>query len=485
MAMVMRASMLALAFASACGIEPRDGQFLCPDGQCPDGQRCDLDGVCRVVAADVDGGGTTDGATTTDGAATDGATPTDGGPTDEVCAPDPTTGAALDEDRDGEVDEGCAWHFGTPHLVPRVHVGPAHHFALALSADALRAYVSYGVPDAPVYLLTRTSVREPFVDPPVAVGGTARAGRSYVLVTITSDELLLVAQTESGFAFLERKDPRDAFFEASSALTTGFHPALSPDGLDLYFTVDDGPVRRIHRMRRSDRGSEFGTAMDIGVDLGSAIEFPRVSSDGQALFYRHPAGLSVVTREGDGFSEPTRLPTVGEFVLAEHSTASREVWLTAAPEGNPAIYKLWRAQVCRDGPCPEEARVSCTGGIPSFDGFHCYFATDELSSWEGSEATCQGFGAELASIASAAENTVALGVGTGLWLGLSRRSTTAPFGWSAGEPILFGNWGAMRPSGEMNTDCGYIDASGTWTNTACATPSTALCEREALPTWLP
>ena len=40
--------------------------------------------------------------------------------TPEVCTPSAIGSTPADEDGDGAVDEGCPWHFGTPHWMPPI-----------------------------------------------------------------------------------------------------------------------------------------------------------------------------------------------------------------------------------------------------------------------------------------------------------------------------------------------------------------------------
>src|SRR5688500_822261 len=53
----------------------------------------------------------------------------------EVCAED-----RGDEDCDGEIDEGCPWHFGRPSPLVRLHRSTDFHWSPWLSPDGLRLY---------------------------------------------------------------------------------------------------------------------------------------------------------------------------------------------------------------------------------------------------------------------------------------------------------------------------------------------------------
>jgi len=122
-----------------CSFSPADGQFTCPDGECPEGQRCGVDGICRAFDGDAgprsDAGPRLDAGPRMDGAAADGGPDAgpgvDAGPNDgELCAPDPS-GSSRDDDADGIIDEGCPWFLGQPHFLHELHAAPLPHAGLA------------------------------------------------------------------------------------------------------------------------------------------------------------------------------------------------------------------------------------------------------------------------------------------------------------------------------------------------------------------
>ncbi|MGE0787258.1 MAG: hypothetical protein AB7S26_16420 [Sandaracinaceae bacterium] len=507
---------LVVALLVACQFEARDGQFRCPDGErCPVGQTCGPDLVCHDVLPSDDAGGM-DGAVQSDGGRDSGsrdaalvdadvdAGDVDAGPSlPEVCEPDPTTGAAVDEDRDGAIDETCSgWYFGSPHLVARIHVRGVNHTGLAITPDGQRAYVAAARSGDAIFTTDRGSaVRSPFASAPMPVVGTAVAGRSYGGIAMSADERILVAEAGSASLVLyERTSPSAPFVEATtSVLPAGRHPSLSADGLELFFATTESPPS-IQVATRPDRASPF-RAPDL-VDLGmSGVERPVLSPDGRHLFFTLRASRApyVVTRASDDtFGAPQPLGLVGFDVLA-YVPRARELWLLApagAGQQRPPVASIHRVQVCRDHACPSEAPLLCPSGNLSADGFRCFFGSSATLSFMNAGSACGG--GRLASVmtpedaANASAAAMSAGVSSA-WIGFARAPGVGvlgayQFGWTSGEPVLYEPWEmAGGPMSGADLDCARILNSGApaLRNFDCEMVAGYVCEMEQLPEWLP
>lgn len=507
----------ALWLVGACSLSPRDGQFRCDDGvTCPSSQVC-VDRVCRDPALVRDAMPAGDAGPPPD-ASMDGGRPRDAGADDagppetdaggfdagfdagrpESCEADPETGAAVDEDGDGAIDEGgCGFHFGRPHLVTRIHAGFADHFGMSLNGDATRAYLGVWRAGDPIVFVERGDVGVAFEGPPVPLTSTAAEGRRYGVVSVTADELEMVAQTEAdGLRYFTRAGPEDAFAEDDAiraSLPVGFHPWLSSDGLEL-FVAQDGTsgTRSILRAARSSRGLGFGPATPLALSA-MRVDSPRLSPDGRMLLYLDlDNGLMRAERpaRGEPFGEPARVDgPLGAASFATYHSTSRELWFVRLPGGldAPSVHALHRVQVCRDSECPEEPTIDCPTGSISEDGFHCYtVALDTSATWGAHLAACRGAEGELASVATAAELAVVTSTLDGAWIGLNRGIVSpdpAQFAWSSGEPLLFAPSGGS-PEAPTGSNC--VRALGsTWEAFPCGTLLRGVCEHEALPRWLP
>jgi hypothetical protein len=73
----------------------------------------------------------------------------------------------------------------------------------------------------------------------------------------------------------------DVNFDVASA-----HPAVSQDGLTLYYTAGNAPDERLYQTTRASRNEPFGAPESLGNLVGNqALESPSLSADGLTLFF--------------------------------------------------------------------------------------------------------------------------------------------------------------------------------------------------------
>lgn len=121
--------------------------------------------------------------------------------------------------------------------------------------------------------------------------------------------------------------------------------------------------------------------------------------------------------------------------------------------------------------------TTCTDPGAVIYGGHCYFPLTNVRSWIGSRDTCALRNAHLVTISNAAEQAAVATVGTGeRWIGLLRVSGVSY--WFNGDPSTYRNWLTGEPNG--SGECARMIAGGTWRDTPCTDPFTAICERDSL-----
>jgi hypothetical protein len=437
----------------------------------------------------------------------------------EICTPQDAAieDRAIDESCDGAIDEGCAWHFGAPHAVTIVHSPSfAIHQAGQLSADGLRMYLRGfdAMGRFVVTMSTRASLSAPFAAPvevPImGVPGPALGG-----LAVSPDELEIIVDDdrgapESNLYRATRGSPSASFGPLAplAVLNTtdrDYAPALSRDGLELFFSrLGADGMRRIHHAIRPSLEAEFGAAEALvipGASLGDAGV--AVSLDGSTILFQRldatGSRILIATR-----SAP-RSPEFGtpiEAVDLADAGASRsgpswidertaEVLFISTRDWSPASYGVFRARVCRDGPCADPTPIDCPTGIRSPDGLHCYTGRADLEVWGNARAACLSAGGHLVSIHSVAEHDhvwAAFG-GRNRWLGLDDLATDGAFVWESGEPFTYSNFDPSNPNGGTSQNCGVLwndeGLAGRWADYFCS-PTVGLasvCETETWPTW--
>lgn len=142
------------------------------------------------------------------------------------------------------------------------------------------------------------------------------------------------------------------------------------------------------------------------------------------------------------------------------------------------------------GWCFLVACVSCTYDFDSytpstgcegvaFEG-RCYFVTSSALAFPAANTACEGLGAHLAAVTSAAEQTaVAPLAKTDRWIGLRRppgsTNDAKLFTWVTAESTAFTKWDAGEPDG--SGECARMKPNGAWADASCAAEYIAICER--------
>src|SRR5262249_28978064 len=152
-------------------------------------------------------------------------------------------------------------------------------------------------------------------------------------------------------------------------------------------------------------------------------------------------------------------------------------------------------EVGSDAASPPDAQP-CVGGDaravdPATGACYVFFATPMTR--DAARLACRNLGAavRLASIQSASENAVILGlIGTNdVFIGASDEVTEGTFVWDDGTPFSLTNWNAGEPNnggGMFEEDCVEVLGSrnGVWNDIPCAPPPVGLgsypfvCERD-------
>jgi hypothetical protein len=128
-----------------------------------------------------------------------------------------------------------------------------------------------------------------------------------------------------------------------------------------------------------------------------------------------------------------------------------------------------------------DAAVPCTEAESKTLAGHCYFPINAMK-WNNASNNCKGKGAHLATITSAAEQTLVESIRSGKdrWIGLSRPasspSTEASFVWVTAEAVSYKKWASGEPNG--SGECARVQAAGGWADQNCNTNYDAICERE-------
>ena len=137
--------------------------------------------------------------------------------------------------------------------------------------------------------------------------------------------------------------------------------------------------------------------------------------------------------------------------------------------------------------------LPCTGGDQrtTDSSGTCYEAFFGPLPWTAAQAACAARGGALASITSAAENTLVTGlIGTlDAFVGANDVMSEGTFTWASGEALVYTNWRAGEPNnanGTFEEDCMVVEGGrgGSWDDRPCDTMITAgagayryVCER--------
>ena len=459
-------------------------------------------------------------------------------PTDEQCTESTAGSSPRDEDQDGKVDEGCAWHFGPQHwLAPIVAVNAWETNVVeptAVSRDGKRLYLVHGlganaITTHRILMATRADRSQPF-GAPAAVTGTELANYNVFGLALSEDERegFVVAAPTGGPTDLDlyrmvRPSTTEPFgaLERLAALSTDKpeeRPALRADGLELVWASNQ--VMR-HALRPST-STPFGAPEDLHGIQSEKVNGATLSNDGLTLFYYAvaPNGrfrLYQATRtdpDSATFDTPveiTDLDPTGqlEAFLPVLSESTRELFFASSQPWSPTYYAIWRAEICRDGAC-SSTPVPCAG-VRSPDAMHCYTRLDAAQSHAAAETACASAGGHLASINSQAEHDLLWSMlgNENIWIGAfddargvsecnarsAHGSVAWPcaWGWTSGEPWTYANWATTPTYGaepneynDTSEECGLLwtgETAGHWADTSCASVYRGICETVKYPTW--
>lgn len=134
-----------------------------------------------------------------------------------------------------------------------------------------------------------------------------------------------------------------------------FGPALSNDGLTLYFAAN-GDLFEARRSSLTDTAFEDVTPI-ANANGGLPELTPHVSSDGRTLFFSRDSDgsgnfrdlmQSVRTSPSEAFGAPTPLSALNDPFWSELSPAlrddGRELFFSSSRPGGPGLFDIWRAQ---------------------------------------------------------------------------------------------------------------------------------------------
>lgn len=423
---------------------------------------------------------------------------------------------AVDEDCDGVVDEGCPWHFGRPSPLVRLHGSEGDHYSPILVDERTLWYrPDDGTGRLAIGTATRAgpAARWERADGVEVTGAEALELFSF---SLSADGLELVVEArdtrlaEAPATLLRsRRDTRAEPFRAPVPLTVTtpsvheFNPHLSRDGRELFFVSTRSGTPRIVRSVRGAAGGELGPAMDVplGETLGDVTPF--LTDDGLTLFFaRFEADgswrIHLATREDTSaiaFTAPEVVPGLSfdgaRSFFPFVSQATAEVYFVSDRPWSPARAAIWRARVCREGPC-SEPEIECEDGTLSDDRRHCYRRRTDSDSWSEARARCAEGGGSLVTVHSQAEWDVVRdlrGIVESLWLGGDDRDSECNvdvpgcrFRWATGEPFLFSRWGRGEPNDDGEEDCLEVDGlTGDWNDEGCGEDQRSVCENELFP----
>lgn len=489
------------------------------------GAACSSFGMC-VAPADaggpMDAGSGMDAGVRMDAGASDagpGDAGSDAGPPAEVCTPSTAGSVPTDENGDGVIDEGCPWAFGVAHPVAGVTTIAGNFFHPRPSADGLALYMGTTALGSGTYypvVARRASTAEPFEAAEPVVG--AFTGVNISVFTPTDDLLEAIVQVQAPGSVTVARTQRasvDAPFGAPTTLFGGAqlqHPALAADALTLYVENVGVMPPRIFRATRPTRAADFGTLERVMIpDLGPAPEeehSPWVIDGGAGLlFVRVVASAARVymTRRGPtgAFAEPVELAALEDstgFTMGmSYSPRTREIFFTSSRDwapSRPGSLVAWRAEVCRDGACPDRL-VECPAGRRSPDGLHCYFpGPAALGTYDEARLGCATRGGHLPTVTSEAERAF-LWLHWGgaapawLWLGGTDAGHEGTWRWdwservTPEEPWVFDAWGLGQPDGSTAQNYVNLNAvlGGLFGDVYPEVSTAYVCEDELWPTW--
>lgn len=426
---------------------------------------------------------------------------TDGEVRAELCAPSSPGASPVDDDLDGRVDEYCALSMGQPSAPLALHaegsvVGPF------LSDDKERLYALQTV-SGRIVMMERDGRSGELGAPEEILVSPGASG-----FALSRDELELFVTPASGaLQRFVRSGRRGAFGEpepvALSLSPPHYHPALSPDGLELYVVSEASGALQIYRARREIVGGPFLPAELLALG-GSGEVTPSLDASGLRLVFSRAGFLHYAERPALDAPWGAALPIAGppDLLSAVYpfvAIGSREIfYVSTARSWDPVPgASLVRAELCFDGSGCAPRPIACVGGTLSPDGAHCYVAIATPLTHELATRDCTARGAHLATLHSDGERAlVASLLAQELWLGAmdgdeagcsDPASETCGFAWSTGEPWTQRAWRDGEPSGVdaegMREACLSLGADVVLVDRACEVELPYVCETERWPVW--
>lgn len=462
-----------------------------------------------------------------DDAGRDAAAPTDAGhdagPPPEVCTQSTTGSVPVDEDLDLAIDEGCGWHFGQLHPVPTLP-GPAagaYVSGTQPSADGLSLLVTLAAGPAVVSRATRADPYGPPTPIPVMLGSVA-SNVSVAILDATGLEMWAQLGTPTGqhLASAHRTSTSasfDPFVLAAMLNSTSndYHPALRADGLELVFGSARSGAALLYHATRASTSEPFGTPTPLSVEAPTPLAdraCPALSQDGLTLFFAtHGASswrvytahrTSIDATSFDPAVEIAELNLGGEAFFVSISESTREIFVVSNRAWAPGSggSSVWRAEICRDGPCADRF-VPCDTGMRSPDGLHCYFpGPSPMGDESAMRLGCASLGGHPPTATSEAERAFLWshwgGAASYVWLGATDRDHEGSWRWDwtgrvgPEEPWVFAPWGAGNPDNYRGVDPAgenYLQLNGplggAFNDVYAAFVSAYVCESELWPTW--
>ena len=138
-----------------------------------------------------------------------------------------------------------------------------------------------------------------------------------------------------------------------------------------------------------------------------------------------------------------------------------------------------------DGAADEGAVCPCAVVPDPADPLHVYQLCTTAASWPTARDACRADGYELVTLNDSAENTFVDGVAdtytTGKWwTGFNDRASEGSWVWVSGQASTYAPWAAGEPNnGGGDEDCGQINRfhpALTWNDEPCSTPFPYICE---------
>jgi len=195
------------------------------------------------------------------------------------------------------------------------------------------------------------------------------------------------------------------------------------------------------------------------------------------------ADSAMATGKGEEQSPPTRLDP-GETDDGQLGSVSQPT-STGGGRGDAGVDSTDGGRGPDAGVRPPP--LTCSGS--TFEA-SCYAFFGDLETWSGAEERCIAWGGHLASVESPEEDAflgdwplaldIAMGNGTGIWLGGTDTLQDNDFRWPDNSPVSFEGWAPNQPdNGPGGIDCieKRNDATARWYDQRCTDEHPFVCEK--------